>query len=161
MNMKIGIASDHRGYLLKEELITFLQESYDIVDYGTKGEDAVDYPDYAIKLGEAIQKQEVQYGIEYIANKYKPEYGIAICGSGIGISIACNKVQGVRAAKVDTKDEVIATRCDNDANIICLSAKMDLETAKELVITFLTTPFSNEERHRRRIQKISDYERNC
>ena len=148
MNMKIGIASDHRGYLLKDELITFLQESYDIVDYGTKGEDAVDYPDYAIKLGEAIQKKEVQYGI-------------AICGSGIGISIACNKVQGVRAAKVDTKDEVIATRCDNDANIICLSAKMDLETAKELVITFLTTPFSNEERHRRRIQKISDYERNC
>ena len=89
--MKIGIASDHRGYNLKAKLIKYLsKKGYEAIDYGTDSSESVDYPDFAFKLGE-----------EY--NKESFDYGIAICGNGIGISIACNKVKGVRCAKVDSK----------------------------------------------------------
>ena len=85
-------------------------------------------------------------------------FGIAICGSGIGISIACNKVKGIRAARVVTIEDVYETRKDNDANIICLSEKLSLEEAYNLVVAFINTPFSNEERHKRRIHEIEMYE---
>ncbi len=108
--MRIGITSDHRGFKLKNKLFEKLKEEYNIVDFGTFSEESVDYPDYAFKLGEEVAKKNL-------------DYGIAICGSGIGISIACNKVKGIRAARVVTLDDVFETRNDNDANIICLSEK--------------------------------------
>jgi len=142
--MKIGIASDHRGYKLKEFLKENLKE-YEIVDFGTNSEESADYPDYGIALSEKVSTKDV-------------EKGIAICGSGIGISIACNKVKGIRCAKVSNKEEAKYTRNDNDSNIVAFSAEVPQEEALEIVKTFLETPFSNDERHIRRINKITKYE---
>lgn len=142
---KIGIASDHRGYILKEQIIDRLMNQYDITDCGTTSEESVDYPDYAFKLGNLVADKDV-------------DFGIAICGTGIGISIACNKVKGVRCAKVDTKEEAIATRVDNDSNIIAFGEKMPLEKAVELITIFIETKASEEEKHVRRRQKIKEYE---
>ena len=143
--MKLGITSDHRGYNLKKELIKELNQNYEIIDYGCTSTESVDYPDYAFKLGTAVASKEI-------------DFGIAICGSGIGISIACNKVKGVRASRVLTLEDVIETRKDNDANIICLNEHMSLSEAYDLIINFTTTPFSNEERHLRRLNKMKQYE---
>lgn len=143
--MKLGITNDHRGYKLKVELLEKLKLNYEVIDYGATSTESVDYPDYAFKLGEALANKEI-------------DFGIAICGSGIGISIACNKVKGVRAARVTNIEDVLETRNDNDANIICLNEKMDANDAYNLIITFITTPFSTEERHLRRVNKIKAYE---
>ena len=143
--MRLGITNDHRGYKLKVELLKKLKKDYEVIDYGAKGTENVDYPLYAFKLGEALTNKEI-------------DFGIAICGSGIGISIACNKVKGVRAARVISIEDVIETRGDNDANIICLNENMSVDTAYNLIITFITTPFSNQERHIRRINEIKEYE---
>jgi len=142
--MKIGIASDHRGYKLKEYLKNELTD-YEIVDYGTNSEESTDYPDYAFKLGKAVVEKEV-------------DFGVAICGSGIGISIACNKVKGVRCAKVTTSEEAMYTRNDNNSNIVAFGEKTTSEEALNIVKTFINTPFSNEEKHQRRIDKITKYE---
>lgn len=142
--MKIGIASDHRGYKLKEYLKNELTD-YEIVDYGTNSEESTDYPDYAFKLGKAVVEKEV-------------DFGVAICGSGIGISIACNKVKGVRCAKVTTSEEAMYTRNDNNSNIVAFGEKTTNEDALNIVRTFINTPFSNEEKHQRRIDKITKYE---
>ena len=143
--IKLGIASDHRGYILKEQIIDRLVEKYDITDCGTTSNESVDYPDYAFKLGNLVADKDV-------------DFGIAICGSGIGISIACNKAKGVRCAKVDNLEEVIATRNDNDSNIIAFGEKMPLDKALELIEKFITTPASQEEKHKRRREKIKEYE---
>ena len=144
--MRIGFASDHRGYKLKNELIDYLEEEgYEIEDCGTFSEESTDYPDYAFKLGESVVNHDV-------------DFGVAICGSGIGISIACNKVKGIRCAKVSSVEDVIATRIDNDSNIVAFGEKMPLETAKEVVTTFFNTKTSQEEKHVRRRNKIKEYE---
>lgn len=142
--MKIGFASDHRGYKLKEYLKNNLND-VEIVDFGTDSEESTDYPDYAFKLGEAVVNKEV-------------DFGVAICGSGIGISIACNKVKGVRCAKVSNTEEAMYTRNDNDSNIVAFGEKISEEDALSIVKTFINTPFSNIEKHQRRINKITDYE---
>ncbi len=144
--MKIGIANDHRGYKLKKFLKNKLEEKgYKVIDYGTDSEESVDYPDYAFILGEKVVKKEV-------------DYGVAICGSGIGISIACNKVKGVRCAKVSNKEEAQVTRIDNDSNVVSFGEKTSKQDALDIVETFITTPFSNLEKHQRRIDKILKYE---
>ncbi len=143
--MKIGIASDHRGYKLKEEIKKNLD--YDFVDFGTNSEESTDYPIYAFKLGEAVARKEVPFGV-------------AICGSGIGISIACNKVKGIRCAKVVNKEEAMYTRNDNNSNIVAFGEKTTLEEALDIVKTFVETPASTEEKHMRRVQEIIDYEEN-
>ena len=148
-NMKIGLASDHRGFYLKEKLMKELEDKgYQIENYGTYTDESTDYPDYAFRLGENIREKNV-------------DFGVAICGSGIGISIACNKVKGVRCAKVDNLEEVIATRKDNDSNIIAFGEKTDPEDALKWIETFVNTETSNEEKHVRRRNKIKDYEENC
>ena len=140
----IGIASDHAGYELKEQIKQFLSQSnYQVIDYGTMVDTSVDYPDYAFKLGESIASRGIKLGI-------------VICKTGIGMSIACNKVRGVRCAKVDNVEEATLTRLHNDSNVLAISALNP--NALEIVKTFLETKFSNEERHIRRIQKISEYE---
>ncbi len=142
---KIGIASDHRGYKLKQKLTKYLtKKGYTIIDYGCDDTQSHDYPEYGFKLGKAIRSGEI-------------EKGIAICGSGIGISIACNKIKGVRCAKVDNVKEAKYTRIDNDANIVAISGDMLTFKAKDIVDTFLKTKFSNLERHQRRIDMLNNF----
>lgn len=142
----IGLASDHRGYKLKQKLTKYLEKiGYTVIDYGTNTTISSDYPVFAFKLGKAIINKEV-------------EKGIAICGSGIGISIACNKVKGIRCAKVNNIKEVKQCRKDNDANIIAISGTMPLIRAKDVVDMFLKTTYEGEERHQRRIDMLDNYE---
>ena len=124
--MRIGIASDHRGYKLKEQLKHMLD--YEFIDYGTYSEESCDYPDFAFKLGEAVRDNKV-------------DFGVAICGSGIGISIACNKVKGIRCAKVDNEEDAIYTREDNDANIVAFTSEKTIEDAELIVNNFINTNF--------------------
>ncbi len=142
--MKIGIVSDHRGYELKKKIIKELK-NIDFIDYGTDSKESVDYPDFAFKLGKAINEKQV-------------DLGIAICGSGIGMSIACNKVKGIRCAKVNTIKDVKVTRKDNNSNVIAFSAEINIKKVKRMIEEFINTPFSKDERHSRRINKISEYE---
>ena len=144
--MKIAIASDHKGYHLKTTLITYLtKKGFEIMDVGTDSVITTDYPKYAFALCEKIKNQEV-------------DFGIVICGTGIGISIACNKVKGIRCAKVDNIKEAELTRLDNDANVLALNGNMYAYKAKDIVDVFLKTNFSNESRHQKRLKMISDYE---
>ena len=144
--MRVGIASDHRGYKLKEKLKPYLKKKgYIVLDLGTDSLSSVDYPDYGIKLGEAVRDKEV-------------DLGIAICGTGIGISIACNKVKGIRCAKVNNRREAKLTRLHNNANIIALNEKMFLFEAKDIIDIFLNTEYKKEERFERRIEKLNKYE---
>lgn len=146
--MKIGIASDHRGFKLKSRLINYLmKKNFEVLDYGTENNQMVDYTLYAFKLGESVTKQEV-------------DFGIVICGTGIGISIACNKVKGIRCAKVDNIKEAELTRRDNDANVLALSGTMPLYRAKDIVDVFFSTNFSGVDRYINRIKQISEYENN-
>lgn len=144
--MKIGLASDHRGYELKKYLIEKLKDlNYQIEDYGTNSTDSVDYPDYAFLLSTNVVEKNV-------------DFGVVICGSGIGISIACNKVKGIRCAKVSNIKEAEITRIDNDSNVIAFGESVNKEEALEMVKKFINTPFSNLEKHKRRINKIKEYE---
>lgn len=144
--MKIGIASDHRGFNLKEQLKGELaRRNFEVIDYGTNSDKSTDYPDYAFILGENVRDGKVNFGV-------------AICGSGIGISIACNKVKGVRCAKVVNKEEAIITRNDNNSNIVAFGENIPIDKALEIVINFISTPFSDEEKHHRRVDKITEYE---
>lgn len=144
--MKVGIANDHRGYKLKNELVDFLKSiGYDVVNYGSDTEEPVDYPIYAFKIGEAVRDGEI-------------DKGILICRTGIGMSIACNKVRGVRCAKVDSVEDAALTRLDNDSNVIAISYVKDITEIKEIVKTFLEMKFSGEDRHQRRIDLINKYD---
>ena len=144
--MKIGIACDHRGYKLKEKLKGYLEKKgYEILDLGTNSSEMVDYSDYGIELGERVRDKKV-------------DFGIAICGTGIGISIACNKVKGIRCARVTNSHDAKETRIHNNANIIALSSKLFFFEAKDIVDKFLNTEYVPEERFERRINKINKYE---
>ena len=144
--MRLGIACDHRGYELKEYLKDKLQEEdIEIIDFGTNSQESVDYPDYAKILSTNVVDKKI-------------DFGVAICGSGIGISIACNKIKGIRCAKVSNKEEAKYTREDNDANIVAFGEKTSKEDALEIVKTFINTPFSNLDKHIRRINKIKELE---
>lgn len=144
--MKIGLISDHRGYKLKEKLVRELpKKNYEVVDYGTNSEESVDYPDFAFLLGKKVVDNEV-------------DYGIALCGSGIGMTIACNKVKGIRCGNITNKKEVQVARNDDNINIIALNENTLLEDALEIIDTFTTTEFSKIERYQRREEKIKKYE---
>lgn len=144
--MNIGIANDHRGYELKQKVTDYLtKKGYNVINYGTDSTESVDYPDYAFKLCEAITKNEIIYGI-------------AICGSGIGMCIACNKVKGIRCAKVSNEKEAKLCRLHNDANVLAISSNLCLIEVKDILDNFLMTNFKEAERHVRRIEKIKNYE---
>lgn len=142
--MTIGIASDHKGFLLKRDLVKYLSENgYNVVDYGTDNEASTDYPIYAFKIGEEVVSSKISLGI-------------LICGTGIGMSIACNKVKGIRCAKVDTIEEAYLARQHNNANVIAIA--YNTFNAKGIIEAFLTTAFSNEERHIKRNAMIDNYD---
>ena len=141
--MKIGIGNDHSALELKAEIIEFLKEKgHEVVDYGTYTSESCDYPVYGEKVARAVVAGEV-------------EKGILICGTGIGISITANKVPGIRAALCGDCFSAQATREHNDANILAMGARVTGPgLALKIVDTFLDTPFSNDERHIRRIKMI-------
>ncbi|MCR4633599.1 MAG: ribose 5-phosphate isomerase B [Erysipelotrichaceae bacterium] len=145
--MKIGISNDHSAVDLKNSVLKHLEEKgYDVVNFGTDSTQSYDYPLAATVLAKAIQNKEV-------------DLGIAICGTGVGISIACNKHKGIRACCCSEATSARLTREHNDANIICFGARVvSTELANDIVDTFLTTPFSNGERHKRRIAMIHEIE---
>lgn len=144
--MKLGIVSDHRGYQLKEKLKGELKnKNYQILDYGTDSEDSVDYPDFAFLLGEKVVNKEV-------------DYGVALCGSGIGMTIACNKVKGIRCGNFDSVEQVKIAKNDDNINIIALSENTQLENALNMIDTLVTTQFSEIEKYQRRERKIKEYE---
>ena len=149
--MRIAIACDHGGFHLKEHIKKYLTEKgIEIVDHGTYNEDSVDYPDFAEKLCKDITSGESG-----------AERGILICGTGIGISIAANKCKGIRAALCADVFSAKMSREHNNANVIAIGARIvGAELAKDIVKTFLTTDFSGEERHQRRIDLISGIEEN-
>lgn len=142
--MKIGITNDHRGYELKKRIIKQIK-NINFIDYGSNSTESVDYPDYAFKLGKAISKSEV-------------DLGIAICGSGIGMSIALNKVKGVRCARVTSIKDVIITKKDNNSNVIAFSAELNFNKVKRMIEEFINTKYNEEKRFERRINKINEYE---
>ena len=139
----IAIGSDHGGFALKQEIIAYLKENnIDFKDFGSYNTDSVDYPEYGQAVGHAVVSGEC-------------EKGILICGTGIGISIAANKIPGVRCAVCHDVFSAEATRLHNDANIIAMGGRViGAGHAIKVVETFLNTPFSNDERHIRRISKI-------
>lgn len=146
--MKIGITNDHRGVKVKQFLTEYLHAlGYNVVDYGTDSEEPADFPDYAKKLGDGIINHEV-------------DLGIAICGTGIGMSIALNKMKGIYCAKVSTTSEATLSKAHNDANAIAISEEMDRELMKEVITTFIETPFTNIDRYKIRNDKIKDIEAN-
>lgn len=142
----IGIACDHGGFLLKQEIIAHLKSQHtDIKDFGCENSEAVDYPIYARKVAESVLSGEC-------------ESGIVICGTGIGISIAANKVSGIRCALCHDCFSAEATRQHNNANMLALGARVvGSGLAIKIVDTFLSTPFSNDERHVKRIDLIENY----
>ena len=144
--MKIAIGSDHRGFKLKGKLVKYLnKKEFEVLDLGTDSPLSADYPDFGIKVGEAVRDKEA-------------DLGIVICGTGIGISIACNKVKGIRCAKVNTRREAKLTKIHNNANVIALNERMFLFEAKDIVDAFLTTEYKPEEKFERRIEKMYKYE---
>ncbi|MDF2587304.1 MAG: ribose-5-phosphate isomerase [Anaerocolumna sp.] len=141
----IAIGSDHGGYELKQEIMEHLKErNIEFKDFGSYTKESCDYPVFAKKVAEAVVNKEC-------------ELGILICGTGIGISIAANKIKGVRAALCHDCFSAEATKSHNDANILAMGARVvGPGLALKIVDTFLDTPFSNDERHIRRINLIED-----
>lgn len=141
----IAIGSDHAGYPLKQEIMKYLDsKGLEYKDYGCWSTESCDYPDFAHKVAHAVAGGEA-------------EKGILICGTGIGISIAANKVKGIRCANCSDCFSAEASRLHNDANILAIGARVvGTGLALKITETFLSTPFSNEERHIRRIRKIEE-----
>jgi len=143
--MRIAIGSDHGGYELKENIKTYLQsKDIDYVDFGTHSTASVDYPDFAKKVGEAVTKEPY-------------DFGIVICGTGIGISIAANKIKGVRAALVYDEMTAKLAREHNHANVIALGGRTTpIDKAISILDAFMSA--TEEERHQKRINKIKEIE---
>ena len=145
---RIGIAADHGGFYLKEEILKVLLETgYEIVDFGNKiYEEDDDYPDYVIPLGEAVALGEV-------------DRGIAVCGSGVGACVAANKIRGVRACLISDNFSAHQGVEDDNLNLICLGGRITGNSvAVELVKTFLNSQFNGADRHKRRTSKVSELE---
>jgi ribose 5-phosphate isomerase B len=144
--MRIAIAADHAGFALKEQLRQKLAvEGHEVVDFGTGSTESCDYPDFAQPVARDVAQ-----------GRY--DRGILVCSTGIGMAIAANKVEGVRAAPAQSEDEVRMTREHNDANVLTLGAKyLDEARAINLIHTFLDTQFTGG-RHARRVAKIAQIE---
>lgn len=142
--MKIVLANDHAAVSMKKEIGKMLEDQgYEVINLGTDTDDSVDYPDFGSKAAKMVADHEA-------------DYGIVICGTGIGISISANKVPGVRCGLCKDVTDARLTREHNDANMLALGARTTgLETAKDIVNTFLATPFSQGANHIRRIHKLA------
>ena len=145
MNKKIvAIGNDHAATDMKKEIVSYLEaKGYEVINVGTDDNTSVDYPIYAKKVCDLI-------------NDKKADCGILICGTGIGMSMATNKEKGIRAAVVSDETSTRLTRLHNDCNVLCFGARIiGLELAKNIVTTYLETDFSNEPKHKNRIEMYS------
>ncbi len=148
--LKIFIGSDHRGLDLKKKVMAYLRENeLDINDIGLDNSPLDDYPIFAFKLGELVRDN-------------KGSLGILICGSGVGMSIAANKVKGIRCVRAVSVDDAFKGKNHNGANVIALGSEVttDFNLVKEMVDTFINTKAPSEERHLKRVQAIRMYEDN-
>lgn len=145
--MKIAIGADHAGFALKEQVKAALAgQGFEVHDFGTSGPESTDYPDYAAEVATAVKEG-------------KAGYGILVCSTGVGMSIAANKFAGVRAALAYNDEEVALTRAHNDANVLAIGARYTgLEEALRMIGIFLNTPFEGG-RHERRVKKIAALEK--
>lgn len=145
--MKIAIANDHNGVELKQKLTEYLtNKGYDIINCGTDTKDRVDYPKYGIIVGEKVANKEA-------------DFGIVICGSAIGISIACNKVKGIRCGKVDSIDEAVHGRERDFVNVIALSGNGNIEENLKIATAFLEAKENYEDpAYKMRVDQILEYE---
>jgi ribose 5-phosphate isomerase B len=141
--MRIALGADHAGVALKDDLVQLLRDrGVAFTDFGTVGSESVDYPDFAATVARAVASGEY-------------DRGLLVCGSGIGMAIAANKVPGIRAASVIDTESARLSRSHNDANVLALGARLTAPAqAHDIVTTFLDTPFEGG-RHQRRIDKIS------
>lgn len=146
--MIIYLGADHRGFPLKEVLKSFLSErGYTVQDLGAAQVNPTDdYVDYAKMVGEFVAQNN-------------EAFGIVVCGSGVGVDMAANKIAGIRAGLGFSKEEIQAARADDNINVLALPADfVTEEQAKEITSVFLETPFKNEEKYTRRIEKLEDLE---
>lgn len=144
--MKVGIATDHNGVIQKQSIIKYLTgEGYEVIDYSKDNTPTDDYPDFAEIVAKKVLAKEV-------------DFGILLCGTGIGMSIAANKIKGIRCGHVASNDQAFLARNHNDANIIALSYLENPDNLNEWIKTFLESPFSPDERHARRVGKINKLE---
>lgn len=146
--MHIAVGADHAGYELKAEILSLLEElGHSYRDFGPhKKEPEDDYPDFGIPVARAVTEGEV-------------DLGILLCGSGVGMCILANKVKGIRAALCHDTFSARSSREDDDANILCLGARViGVEMAKEIVKAWLSATFSGADRHRRRVKKVMGLE---
>lgn len=144
--MKVAVGADHRGFALKEHLKhTLLTKGIEVIDKGAQSTESSDYPDYALSVGEAVSADQA-------------DWGLLVCATGIGISMAANKVPGIRAALVHSPEDAELSRRHNDANVLCLSGMSTSPSqADEILDHWLNSTFEGG-RHARRIQKVTDYE---
>jgi ribose 5-phosphate isomerase B len=144
--MRISIGSDHAGFELKEKLESHLRAAgFDVDDVGTHTEESVDYPELAAKVGRAVASGEA-------------DRGVLVCGSGIGVAVAANKIKGVRAANVSDPEMAEMSRLHNDANVVTMGGRyLDEDVARRIVDVFLATEFEGG-RHQRRVDAITALE---
>ncbi len=142
---KVAIACDHGGFKLKNEILKHLEKkNYEIINLGTDSEESVDYPDYGRRCAETVARGEA-------------DTGIVVCGTGIGISIAANKVKGIRCGLCTSREMAELTRLHNDANVLALGGRiLRVEEALEIVDVFLNTEFEGG-RHQRRVDALDNY----
>lgn len=144
--MKVFIAADHLGVDVKNKLIDYLKSNeIEVLEIGIDNYELDDYPDFAFKLGSLV-------------NENPKSLGILLCGNGIGMSIAANKVKGIRCARVIDTDDAFKAKNHNSANVIAIGANIDFEKIKEIVDTFISTKSASLDRYLNRIQKIINYE---
>jgi ribose 5-phosphate isomerase B len=146
--MKIAVGADHAAFEEKRDVVRLLKSlKHSVKDFGTDSANSVDYPDYALQVGRAVARKKYQLGV-------------LLCGSGIGMCIAANKVRGVRAALAWNADVARATREHNDSNVLCLSGRFMTKAQIHAILkAWLATPFSQGERHKRRLGKIAGMEK--
>lgn len=144
--MKIYIGTDHRGIDTQKDIVNYLtKNNIDVEESNIEHSPTDDYVDFAVDISNKVRKDN-------------NSFGILICGTGIGMSIAANKIKGIRASRCVSVEDAYLTRTDNDANVLCLSYKTPIDVNYEIINTFINTPFSNEERHLRRVNKIKNLE---
>ena len=143
--MKIIIASDHHGVERKEKIKKYLsKKGYDVIDYGTNSSEIIDYPIFAFKVAKSIQQKEA-------------ELGILLCGTGIGMSMAANKVKGIRCAKIDNVNDAKLAKEHNNANVLAMSSTISMFLVKDMLDAFLKTNPNPLERYQRRNDMLDNY----
>lgn len=143
--MKIAIATDHRGVDFKKQIMNHFDGKYEFIDCSQNNYDTDDYPDFAFAVCKAV-------------NEGKADAGILLCGTGIGMSIAANKVKGIRCALVHDYEDARLAKEHNNANVIALGTKLNIKKIYKCISTYLEADASEEEKHKNRINKIINYE---